>query len=253
MLAAALFFVCVIGLCAGAVLEGSLAFARVSARHAATQYVQSALGEARAQLVVGLAAEIAAGTRTLQAPAPLAAASACATTCPFTRSATYALAGDIGDAGSPNEIATNVQPLAAIGEGRVAATIVATIASANGTPLAVRTEFVTLRTFGVPPYVAIDGLTDAAAARDVPYEADAGGCDPTQPSQCDTANAGAGATPAPAGSMNPGDTRIHALSQCIDNGSGQCAGQPYLDADPPNASGQTSWYNANAQNDGWSR
>lgn len=256
MLAATLFFTCIIALCAGVVLEGGLAFARVSARHAAAQYAETGLVQARAQLVAGLASQLAAGAQTLHAPAPPAAAPACAdsaASCPFTLAAEFALTGTLSDAQAPNVTATDVQTHPAIREGRVAATIVETVASAAGTPLAVRTEFLTLRTLDVAPYVAIDGMTDAAGSRDVPYEADAAGCDPSTPAQCDANNLSSGATPAPVGSMNPADTRIHALSACSDQGTGACHGQPYVSADPPHAPPQTSWFNANAQGDGWSR
>ena len=256
MLATALFCVCIIGLCAGVVLEGGLAFARVSARHAAAHYAQVGLAQSREYLLAAIAEQIAAGSKSLVAPGPLAPAPACsdaAPQCPFTFGATFALSGTLGDSGAPNVEATDIQLHPAIAEGRVAATIVNTVATVAGTPLAVRTEYVTLRTFAVPPYAAIDGITDAAAARDVPVEADAAGCNPSLPVSCDANNLSAGAMPAPAGSMNPADTRIHALRECVDGGSGACGGQVYVNADPQHTPAQSPWFNGNAQTNGWSR
>lgn len=253
MLAVAIFSLAIIGLTAGVVLEGGLGFARVSARHAAAHYAQIGLAQARLQLQNGLAAEIAAGTHDLQAPAPLPSAPACESTpCPFTLAASFALQGALGDNESPNVVATSVQPYPSIAEGRIAATITETVSAADGTALAVRTEFVTLRTFDVPPYVAIDGMTDESAARDVPLEGDAGGCDPTSPSTCDANNTSTGSTPAPVAVMNPGDTRIHALSECVAGGTGTCA-QQWVSDDPLNTPAPRAWYNANAQTNGWSR
>lgn len=255
MLPVALVFVAVIGLCAGALLEGGLAFARVSAHHAAQRYAEIGLIQARAQLVAAIASQIASGATTLSAPAPLTATSVCndaSAPCPFTSTATFQLSGSLGGAATPNTSASNLQTQSAIEEGRVAATIVETVGSTAGAPLATRTQLVTLRTFSVAPFVAIDGVSDAAAARDVPTEADAGGCSQTSWSSCDANNASSPAPAAPIASMDPGDTRIHALTQCVDGGSGACAGQTYVSADPTNTPASTSWFNANAQSNGWS-
>jgi len=252
VLAVALYCIAILGLAAGVALEGALGFARISARHAAAHYAQIGFVQARSQLQSGLAAQIAAGAHDLQAPAALAPAPACLSApCPFTLAATFALQGALGDNASSNVVATSVQSNAAISEGRLAATITETVGAADGTTIAVRTEYVTLRTFGVPPYVAIDGMTDSAGARDVPLEADAGGCDPTTPSSCDTNNTSSGSTPAPVAVMNPGDTRIHALEECVAGGTGTCA-QQYVSVDPVNTP-PSAWYNANAQTNGWSR
>ena len=252
MLAVAIFFVAIIGLAAGVVLEGGLGFARMSAKHAAAHYAQIALAQARTQLLTGIATQISSGTRTLVAPAPLASAPACeATPCPFMLAATFALQGTLGDDESPNVVATEIQQHPKIAEGRVAATITETVSAADGTPLAVRTEYVTLRTFSVPPYVAIDGMTDGSGARDVPLEGDAGGCDPASPSACDANNNSLGSTPAPVASMNPADTRIHALSECVSTGTGTCPEQ-FVSVDPINTPAQSAWFNANAGS-GWSR
>jgi hypothetical protein len=253
VLAVALFSIAIIGLAAGVAIEGGLGFARISARHAAAHYAQIGLAQARLQLQNGLAAQIAAGAHDLEAPAALPAAPACESTpCPFTLAAAFELQGALGGSGTPNVVATSVQPYPTIAEGRIAATITETVSAADGTTLAVRTEYVTLRTFGVPPFVAIDGMTDASAARDVPLEGDAGGCDPTTPSTCDANNATSGSTPAPVAVMNPGDTRIHALTECVAGGTGSC-GQQFVSADPVISPAPSGWYNANAQSTGWSR
>jgi hypothetical protein len=254
LLATTLFFLTLVGLAAGVIVEGAFGFARVSARHAASHYAQIGLMQARTQLLQSVASQIAAG-EPLDAPPPLPPSPVCSdsvATCSFILSASFALQGTLADAGS-NVVATDVQPLASIAESRLAATIVETVSSSSGVVITSRTEYVTLRTFAVPPYVAIDGITDAEAARDVPFEPDAAGCDPTNPALCDLNNTSLGSTPAPVASMNPGDTRIHALSECIDNGSGACAGQQYISADPPDIPQQSSWFNGNAQSDGWSR
>lgn len=248
MLAASLFFAAVIALASGVVLESSLGFARASAKHAAQHYAETGLAQARGTLLQTLASQIASGSRALTAPAPLATTSG-----PFTSSATFALAGDVADSQSSNVSATDLQTHPSIAEGRVAATIVETVRARGGTTLASRTEYVTIRTFALPPYVAIDGTTDGAGARDVPYEADAGGCDPATPSACDANNPSAPSTAAPVGSMSWNDTRIRALRQCVDGGSGACSAQPYVSADPANISAQTPWFNGNAQQSGWSR
>ena len=256
MLAASLFFAAIIALASGIVLEGSLGFARASAKHAAQHYAEAGLAQARATLLQGLASEIASGADTLTPPPPLAAASACdalSESCPFTISATFALAGDVADPQSSNVSATDLQTHPSVAEGRVAATIVETVRARGEAALASRTEYLTIRTFAIPPYVAIDGVTDAAGARDVPFEADAGGCDPAAPSVCDANNPSAPSTAAPAGSMTWSDTRIRALRQCVDGGTGACSSQPYVNADPANISAQTPWFNGNAQQSGWSR
>lgn len=248
MLAASLFFAAVIALASGVVLEGSLGFARISAKHAAQHYADAALIQARSALLQELALQIASGAGALKAPAPFAAASGS-----LTLSATFALAGDVADAQSANVTATDLQTHPSIAEGRVAATIVETVRAAGGNALASRTEYLTIRTFAIPPYVAVDGITDAAGARDVPYEADAGGCNPATPSACDANNPSAPSTAAPVGSMASGDTRIRALRQCVDGGSGACGSQPYVNADPANIAPQTPWFNGNARENGWSR
>jgi hypothetical protein len=256
MLAASLFFVAVMALACGVVLEGSLGYARASAKHAAQHYLEAGLAQARAALTQSLASQIASATGALNAPQPLAAAPACggvSVACPFTTSATFTIAGETAGAQTGNVSATNLQTYPMIAEGRVAATIVESVRSRGGALLATRAEYVTLRTFDVPPFVTIDGATDAAGARDVPFEADAGGCDPATPSSCDENNPSAPATSAPAGAMSWNDTRIHALRQCVNGGSGACASQPYTSADPADIAAQTPWFNANAQSDGWSR
>lgn len=252
MLVVALFFIAVIGLAAGVVLEGGLGFARISARHAAAHYAQAGLAQARTQLLDGIAAQIASGASTLQAPQPLQAEPACASTpCPFTLSASFALQGTLGDGESPNVVASDVQQYPKIAEGRIAATITETVSASDGATLVVRTEYVTLRTFGVPPYVAVDGLTDASGARDVPLEGDSGGCNPVSPSACDANNTSPGSTPAPVASMSSADTRIHALSECVSAGTGTCP-QQFVSVDPTNTPAQSGWFNANAQSE-WSR
>lgn len=256
MLAASLFFAAVLALATGVVLEGSLGFARASAKHVAQHYAESGLAQARAALLQGLASEIASGSRALTAPPPLAATSACGASsisCPFTVSAAFALAGDVDGSPSSNVVATDLQTHPSIAEGRLAATIIETVRARGGTVLASRTQYLTIRTFTLPPYVAIDGATDAAGARDASYEADAGGCDPATPSACDANNLSAPSTSAPAGSMTWNDTRIRALRQCVDGGNGACASQPYRSADPANISPQTPWFNGNARSNGWSR
>jgi len=250
VLAASLFFVAIVMLALGVTLEGSLAFARVSARHAAEHYAELGLPAARTALVDAVASQIANHAPQLEAPPPLAPAAACGdgvSSCPFTIAASFSFAGFTGGDGPANVSATELQTHPAIAEGRLAATIAETVRSAAGVPLATRTEFVTLRTFSIPPYAQVDGITDAAGARDVPFEADAGGCDPTAPASCDSGNGASPSTPAPAGLMNPADTRIHALSKCVDGGNGACAGQIYAGADPPDIAAQTPWFNANAE------
>lgn len=243
MLAYALFFVTLVALCVGALLDGGLAFARASVRHAAQHYAEAGFLQARAALVAGIAAQVQAGTQPLTAPADLSAPAG-----PFQTSAKFTLAGGTaagtGGAGG-NVVATDLQTHQAIAEQRVAAAIAITIAAPDGTPLAARTQYVTLRTFAVPPYAIIEGTSDAAGARDVPTEADAAGCDPARPAACDANNSGSGTT--------PGDTRIRALSRCVDGGSGACAGVTYIAADPANTPAATTWQDANAQSTGWSR
>ena len=249
MLAASLFFAAVIALASGVVLEGGLGFTRISTKHAAQHYVEAGLVQARAALLQDLASQIASRAGTLNAPAPVTAASG-----PFTSSATFRLVGDVADSQSANVSATDLQTHPSIAEGRVAATIVETVRTRSGTALASRTEYLTVRTFALPPYVAVDGITDGAGARDVPHEADAGGCDPATPAACDANNPTTpSSTAAPAGSMTWSDTRIRALRQCVDGGSGACGAQPYLSADPANIVPKTPWFNGNAQNGGWSR
>ncbi|MBV8602351.1 MAG: hypothetical protein JO359_12370, partial [Candidatus Eremiobacteraeota bacterium] len=202
-----------------------------------------------ASLLAGLAAQVRAGFTPLVAPPDLPPTPPCAETvprCPIAVGARFALTGATAQfAAGGNVSATSLQTHPAVGEGRLAATIVLTIASAGGAPLAVRTEYLTLRTFAVPPYVALDGLTDAGAAREASAEGDSGGCDPSHPATCDANNL--------APSSTASDTRIHVVQRCVDGGSGACGGQTYVNADPANAPASTLWSNANAQSDGWTR
>ena len=255
MLTATVLYVAVVVLAMGAMLEGSLAFAQISAKHAAQRYAELAIVQARSTLVASVASQVASHAATIAAPPPVAAGPLCASSanCVFNGSTVFSITGTTAGAQSANVSATELQTHPAIAEGRIAATIVETVSSNSGAVLASRTEYITLRTFAISPYVAVDGTTDAAGARDVPYEADAGGCDPAMPANCDANNPAAAASSPPLGIMNPSDTRIRALRQCIDGGTGACAGQPYADGNPSSIATQTPWYNANAQGGGWSR
>jgi hypothetical protein len=240
VLAVVFIYVAIVGLCAGALVESGVAFARVSARHAAQHYAEIGLVQARAQLVSALAGQVAAGATSLSAPAPAPVAPACGVSpCAFISSATFVLTGTVGGTESPNVYAANLQTHPSISESRVAATIVETVSSSAGAQLAVRTQYVTMRIFRTPPFATIDGVSDAAASRDLPSEGDAGGA--------------LASAPAPVASMDPADTRIHALTECFDGGSGACGGQIYSSADPPGARAETPWFNANARSESWSR
>jgi hypothetical protein len=217
-------------LCVAAVLEGGIAFERISVKHAAANYAEVALSQARASLVTGLAAQLRGGAAALSAPEPMTVAAG-----PFSVTAAFAL-GAAG--GNPNAVANALQNHPAIAERRLAARIVETVRDKAGAVVATRAQNVTLRGFGVEPYIAIDGTGDDSASRDVASEADAGGCDPSTPGACDANN--------PSANASPSDTRIHALVQCVGDG---CASQ-YSNVDRLSAS---AWSNPNALTNGWSR
>ena len=246
----------VLALCVGAALDGALALGRASAKHAAEHYAEMGLSQSRAALLGGIAAQVQAGVPQLEAPPPLPPTAACSsatTTCPFSISATFALAGSTASSSNADALASSVQSHPAIAEQRVAATIVQTVAGADGTPLAIRTVLATIRTLAVPPYAILEGFSDAAGARDAATAADAAGCDPTQPASCDARGLAAAQTAAPVATMDPQDTRVRALSQCIDGGSGACGGVRYVSADPSGVATSTPWFNGDAQAAAWSR
>jgi hypothetical protein len=97
--------------------------------------------------------------------------------------------GDAGPDGAAT--ATNLQA-AAIDEQRVAATVTATISSANGTVVATRTRQVTYRVLTAPPYALVAGVRDVATVGT-----------PSGTTQGDTGGQRAGA-----------DTRIHVRLTC---------------------------------------
>jgi hypothetical protein len=239
----------IVALALAAALDGGLAFARVSARHAAEHYAEVGLAQARAALVGEIAAQVQAGSTRLAAPAPFTSTPGL-----FAISATFTLGGStaLGGTGT-NAVAADLQTHPAIAEQRIAATIVERVTASDGTPLATRTAYVTLRTLSVPPFAIVEGISDAAGAREVASQADAAGCDPTQPATCDASGLTAAHSAAPLATMDPQDTRIRALSQCIDGGTGACAGVRYVSADPTNTPSATPWYNVGAQGNGWSR
>ncbi|MDB5069760.1 MAG: hypothetical protein JWM87_871 [Candidatus Eremiobacteraeota bacterium] len=126
-----------------------------------------------------------------------------------------------------------------VGESRMSLRVTVRVLDANGAAmLAQREQYVTLRLFAAPPYSAVVGRKDGAAADPAGYangvpahEGDLGGATI------------AGASPAPSALPPAGGTLIHVRYECVD-GAGSCANAAPPDPDADLRQGAT-WTNGN--------
>jgi len=212
-----------------------------SAKHVTARYANVALERAQDDLLESLAAQIAAGGPNVQFNAPPAGppVAACASApCAFFVATSVRLSGQTGQQAAQTSeslgaesVAPNVQQNNGVGERRVSAVVTVTVANAGGGLLVRSSRHLTVRTFAVAPYVALSAVDEAVAGN--PNVADfAGSCD--------------GST-----SCGSTDNRIHALLRCSDPATpSNCNGRPYAPAD---SFASSTWPNANASSDAWSR
>jgi len=204
-----------------------------SAKHVAQRYANVALERAQDELLDSLASQVIAHGPggPFVAPSPAAAVPACgAPPCAMVVATQVQLAGQTAAGTTGNATAANVQQQSGVAENRVAAVVSGIVTNAAGGLLARASRRVTLRTFAVAPYVALDGV-DEAVAGNANVADFAGTCD----------GPSCGGT----------DNRIHALLRCADPVTpANCNGQPYRSAD---AFSSSAWQNANVGSDGWSR
>jgi hypothetical protein len=184
--------------------EGGIAAAKIERSLIASAYADLALSSATGTLLNYARVRVAAqGAGALAAPGALpigGPVAICAAQpprpCPFVAVASYRIAGASADGDGPS-FSPGVQR--AVFEGRISAEIVVSLATRGGAAGAVKARAVTLRTFGVPPYVALTGSRDAGAAIGA---AGAGQGD------------SAGNAAEPGGYADPSDTGMHLQLLC---------------------------------------
>jgi hypothetical protein len=269
MLATTLWFVVALGLTAALVLESAAAFARSGVRAAADHAVETVLHDAVADYQKRLGGAIAAAAAPLApepfggTPASLGAYAGALATLPnplhgtiaadpaaggppltlaYTVTATTAASPDCDPAApaspSGRDAVAWLQCSGFVQESRLSLRVVVQVRDANGSPLAQREQYVTLRLFAAPPYSAVVGRKDGAAAdpagntNGAPlHEGDLGGATI------------AGTSPAPSSAPPAGGTLIHVRYECVD-GAGSCANAAPPDPDAALRQGAT-WTNGN--------
>lgn len=239
-----LLLVAIVGLAGASAAGAAFSFAQSEAKHAAQHYAVLQLQHARVTLQRAIAQQVQSGGPAGPfavadvPPAPLCAD--VAAPCALYGGETFALEAA---SGWSSATLTALQTQTALAEDRVAARMTVTVTSARGVLLAARTQRATVRTFAAPPYALVAGVADAAGGGSA-LEADSGGCNPAQMTQCDPGALSPGAAPTPFS-----DTRIHALLVCRENGNGgSCAGATPRPAD---AFADRGWRNGNVSNSGW--
>ena len=258
MLGPTLWLVVALGVVATVLLDAAAGFGRAGVHAAADHAVSAVLADALADYQNRFATAVAQGGG--DAPGPTAYANAVAALPnPLQRSyppdasglgfaldyevAPTTLAAPSCAAGGtsyPDTIGW-LQCERSVAESRLSLHLVVRVRDASGLePLARREQFVSLRLFGEPPYSAVVGVKDAAAAAPAgadalaspPHEGDVGGATVS------------GASPQPATSAWPaGGTLIHVRYECHD-GAGSCANAAPPDPDAALRAG-TSWANGN--------
>ncbi len=270
MLATTLWFVVALCLTAALVLESAAAFARAGVRAAADHAIETALHDAVADYQQRLGGTIAVAAAPLAPSEPFAGtppslgayAGALGTlpnplqetvaaepasggpplTLAYTVTATTVAPPDCDPAAPANRSgADNVSWLQCSGfvqESRLSLRVAVQVRDANGAPLAQREQYVTLRLFAAPPYTAVVGRKDGAAA------------DPTGAANGAPAHEGdlggatiGGASPAPSAGAPAGGTLIHVRYECVD-GAGSCANAAPPDPDADLREG-ARWTNGN--------
>jgi len=237
------FLVGALALVVATMLETQLLFAKTAVRRTAEAYISVASGVATATLLRQLAGEIAAnGAGSSLTVQPLAPQCAATGACAFMIGATYAVTGST-TSGSGSDVAENVQTDALAQEARVSIAMTLSVTDAQGSPLASRSELLTVRTFDAPPYAAVSGVADAAAPTALVAEGDTAGCDPGTPSTCD-----------PHASMSYLDTtEIFATRVCALESPGNGGTCPTYAPVAEGGFASPSWQNGNIAPPGWAR
>ena len=231
MLVRALFAVLGVATIVATMTLGGLASARALTYRRAAAFVPAGYDAGLAQLLATVAASVRSGTAI---PATISVAPVCAShdvPCGFTSSERITLTTTATPqpsspcGGESTNCAVNLQAHPIVGESRVAVRIDTSIVARSGELVVVRGRYVTLRTFGVPPFVAIAGERDGSDGGDstAPEGEDAG----------------------VAGSATADDTRIHLRYFNAQTGT--------YDAGDANRWATQGWSNANGNASGWSR
>jgi hypothetical protein len=128
-------------------------------------------------------------------------------------------------------------------EARTSIVMTVNVTDGQGSPLVSRAQLITVRTFAAPPYAAVSGVADAAAATALAANGDTAGCDPANPASCDPS------------AMTVDDTRISAGRVCQSDGNGGTCpnGNDSFPLALENAFGDTDWQNGNVAPAGWAR
>lgn len=146
------------------------ALANVAVRRAAARYADSGYTWAVQRVRAGIVAQISVGTDPRGPFASISPATFCAVQ---TQPCDFAVDPQIEiepatlppsplACSSDQTCARNLQINPYVREARVSAHIVVLVTAADGALLARRAQFLTLRTFGTPPYVASAGISDDA-------------------------------------------------------------------------------------------
>lgn len=241
MLVNAAFMASVIVLLGATMLQAGLAISRVRIHQAAAGYVE--VGYARALTAFETRVEDGIASKSIDPrggpfPASFSLAAECATSaspCDYLvdEQVTVNTTQGIPEAGSPPGCADpnatncghNLQANPYLDEGRVSAIVTVNVSAADGAILATRSSNITLRTFGLAPYVAV------AAARDYTF---------------DDVNAGAAAGDDGGqlgDSSNTSDTRVKVIYRNRTTGQ-ETAADSWQDA---------SWSDGSANTTDWSR
>lgn len=269
MLATTLWYTIAIALLAGMLLDAAAAFGRAGVHAAADHAIEPAMHDALADYQRQLQSTIASAASPLSPAAPFAgttpslggyaaalaalpnplertiapdpAASGPRFTLDYTVTPTTVAAPSCASASSSGADAIAwLQCAGFVQESRLSLHVMVHVRDAAGASvLAQRDAYVTLRLFAEPPYSAVVGRKDGAAADPAaadplappPHEGDIGG---------DTVS---GASPPPAGTWPAAGTLIHVRYECHD-GAGSCA-----NAAPPDPDGDlragARWSNGN--------
>lgn len=197
MLANALVCVALVALAANAILSTGMISARIAVRRIAQTYASQESSAALDAVIAGVQPYARAGAFPNPLPELRPIPAHCSDPdppCAFLGSGTITLlrrdpATPLA-CGAGTGCAVNEETNAYINEGRIVARISVFVRAADGTPLAQRDSEVALRTFAVPPYVAIagsaDGTFDSAGG---PHGEDAG-LPPVTPNPCAVATPG---------------------------------------------------------------
>lgn len=255
MLGTTLWFVVAIGLVAVALMDGAAAFGRAGVQAAADHALDAAMHDAVADYQNRLqAAGEQAGTPATPLERTVAASAgegAAGFTLAYAVTPTTLAAPACPQAGTPSTGPDTIAWLQCGGfvrESRMSLRVaVRVLDAAGGETLARRTQYVTLRLFGEPPYSAVVGRQDAAAGDPTGagalappvHEGDLGGDTVSgTPAAPEASATPAGQSPWPAGG-----TLIHVRYECHD-GAGRCANAAPHDPDAGLRPG-TRWTNGN--------